>query len=139
MQVTKTLDTNNYNDSFHIFLPRSNSNTKATPASSSRLLKNGNVMTKSSSVKELLSFSAAKHNKYSQCRRTKSCINMSFETPTDNVPNISDSLISSDETIKGKFYRTMKKVSTTQTLNEDYYAPRHSPKLIIVKPVMPIK
>ena len=96
-------------------------------------------MTKSSSVKELLSFSVAKRNKYCQCRRTKSCINMSFETPTDNVPNISDSLISSDETIKGKFYRTMKKVSTTQPLNEDHYAPRHFPKLIIVKPVMPIK
>ena len=96
-------------------------------------------MTKSSSVKELLSFSVAKRNKYCQCRRTKSCINMSFETPTDNVPNISDTLISSDETIKGKFYRTMKKVSTTQPLNEDHCASRHFPKLIIVKPVMPIK
>ena len=96
-------------------------------------------MTKSSSVKELLGFGAAEHNKYCKCRRTKSCINMSFETPTNNVPNISGSLISSDETFKGKFYQTMKKVSTTQPLNEDHYAPRHSPKLIIVKPVMPIK
>ena len=90
-------------------------------------------------MKELHSFSAAKQNKYSRCRRTKSCINMSFETLTNNVPNISDSLTSSDETFKGKFYQTIKKVSTSQHLDEDHYTPRHSPKLIIVKPVMLIK
>ena len=84
-------------------------------------------MTKSSSVKELLGFSA------------KGCIDMSLEAPTNNVHNISESLISYHETFKGKFYQTMKKVSTTQHLDEDHYTPRHSPKLIIVKPVMPIK
>ena len=96
-------------------------------------------MTKTSSVKELLSFSAAKHYKYSRCRRTESCISMIFETPTNNVSNMSDSLISSDETFKQKFYRTMKKVSISQQLDEDHYTPRHSPKLIIVKSVMPIE
>ena len=66
----------------------------------------------------MLGFSAAKHNKYSQCWRTKSCSDMSFEIPTNNVPNISDSLISSDETFKGKFYQTLKKVSTNQHLDK---------------------
>ena len=78
-------------------------------------------MTKSSPVKELHRFGAAKQNKHSQCRRTKSCVNMIFETLTNNVPNISDSFPLSDETLKRKFYRTIKKVSTTQRLDEEHH------------------
>ena len=122
-----------------LYSPRSNSNSEDTPASSSRLLQKGNIMTKSSSVKELHSIGSAKHNKHSGYRRTKSCIDMTFETLTNNVPNISVSLTSSDENLKGKFYETMKKVSTSQQLHEEHYTPGHSPKLIMVKPMMPIK
>ena len=96
-------------------------------------------MTKSLSVKELYSFGDAKTNKYGQCRRTKSCVNISFETLTNNVPNISNSSPSSDESIKGKFYETMKKISTTQYLDDEHRTPGCSAKIIIVKPVMPIK
>ena len=64
---------------------------------------------------------------------------MSFETLTNNVTNISGSLTSSDENIKGKFFQTMKKVSTSQQLDEEHYTPGHSTKLIMVKPMMPIK
>ena len=95
-------------------------------------------MTKSSSVKELHGFGFAKHNKYSRYRRTKSCIDLSFETLPNNVPNISESLITSDKNLKGKFYQTMKKVSTSQQLDEEHYTPGHSRKLIMVKPMMPV-
>ena len=129
---------NNDVSSCLLYSPRSNSNSEDTPASSSRLLQKGNIMTKSSSVKEWYSFGPAKHNKHSRYRRTKSCIDMTFETLTNKVPNISVSL-SSDENLKGKFYETMKKVSTSQQLHEEHYTPGHSPKLIMVKPMMPIK
>ena len=96
-------------------------------------------MTQSLSVKELYSFVDTRRNKYGQCRRTKSCVNISFETPTYIVPNISKSLPSSDETVKGTFYQTMKKISTSQYLDEEHRTPGCSAKLIIVKPAMPIK
>ena len=64
---------------------------------------------------------------------------MSFETLMNNVPNISDSLPSLDETLKRKFYQTMKKVSTYQHLDEEHHTPGHSAKFSIVKPVMSIK
>ena len=95
-------------------------------------------MTKSLSVKELHSFGDAKQNKYGQCR-TKSSVNISFETFTNNIPSTSNSLPSSDETIKGKFYQTMKKISTSQYFDEEHRTPECSAKLIIVKPVMPVK
>ena len=45
------------------------------------------------------------------------CVIMSFETLPNNVLNLSDLLVTSDETLKGKFYQTMKKVSTSQHLD----------------------
>ena len=75
---------------------------------------------------------------YIQCRRTKKLCYYSFETLPNNVLNLSDSLLSSDETFKGKFYQTMKKVSTSQHLDEEHHTPGHSAKLILVKPVKSI-
>ena len=58
---------------------------------------------------------------------------------TDCIFKISEShLSSSEESIKGKFYQTLKKISTTQNLEVEQQTPGRSPTLIIVKPVYKI-
>ena len=97
-------------------------------------------MKKSSSVNDLHSFGGAKLNPLIQSRRTKSIHDI--DTSSKCVRNISyvstNSITSSEEKLRGRFYQTMKKVSTSQQLDEEHYRPVHSAKLIIVKPALPI-
>ena len=120
---------------FYFYSLRSN-----TPASSIRLPNKGNTMKKSSSANDLHSFGVAKLNHLIPSRRTKSIHDI--DTSSKSVRNISyvstNSITSSEETLRGKFYQTMKKVSTSQQLDEEHYRPAHSAKLIIVKPALPI-
>ena len=69
--------------------------------------------------------------------RSQSLLNIT--TSTDCIFKISEShLSSSEESIKRKFYQTLKKISTTQNLDVEQQTPGRSPTLIIVKPVYKI-